>query len=257
VDLATILGLVGASGVIGMSIILGASPDVFMNVPSLLIVIVGSIFVVLAKFSFSQFFSGLKAAKRAFSFKLPGTRELIDEIVEVANIARKQGVLALEGREPKTEFLQQGIQHLIDGQQPATIEDLMKKERLMTMDFNRWGAKIFRAFADVGPAMGMIGTIVGLVQMLSNMEDPKSIGPAMAVALLTTLYGAMLATMIANPIADKMDLRMTEEARMQALITDAILSIQDGRNPRVIEQMLVSYLPPSKRDVGGEAEKAV
>lgn len=247
-DFATLLGLAGAAVIISMAIILGASSEVFLNVPSILIVVLGSLAVVLAKFSFAQYFGAFRAAGRAFSFKLPDTQTLIEELVDIANVARKQGVLALEGRETSSDFMGQGLQHLIDGQSADVIEALMNKERLLTLDRNRWGAKVFRAFGDVAPAMGMIGTIVGLVQMLSNMEDPKTIGPAMAVALLTTLYGAMIATMIANPIADKMDLRMTEEARMQSLITDAIIAIQEGRNPRVIEQMLLSYLPPSRRE---------
>lgn len=254
VDLATLLGLVGASLVIGSAIVLGASSDVFLNMPSVLIVIVGSLCVVLAKFSFAQFLGAFKVAGRAFSFKLPDTEEMITEVIDIANTARKQGVLALEEKTISLPFLEQGVQLLLESQPAETIEKLMQKERLMTLDRNRWGAKVFRALADVGPAMGMIGTIVGLVQMLSNMEDPKSIGPAMAVALLTTLYGAMMATMFASPIADKLELRMTEEARMQALIIDAVIAIQEGRNPRVIEQMLSSYLPPSKRDQNGDAD---
>lgn len=249
-DLATLIGLVGGAVIIGAAIIFGASPGVFLNVPSILIVILGSLAVVLAKFSFSQYFGALKAAGRAFKFKLPDTQELIEELVDIANIARKEGVLNLEGRETSSDYLAQGIQFLVDGQAAETIKDLLNKERVLTMDRNRFGAKVFRALADVAPAMGMIGTIVGLVQMLSNMEDPKSIGPAMAVALLTTLYGAMIATMIANPIADKLELRLTEEARMQSLISDALVAIQNGQNPRVIEQLLSSYLPPSKRDTG-------
>ncbi|WP_328186678.1 flagellar motor protein PomA [Marinobacter sp. OP 3.4] len=247
-DLATLIGLVGGAVIIGMAIILGASPGVFMNAPSVLIVVLGSLSVVLAKFSFRQYFGALKAAGRAFKFKLPDTQDLIEELVDIANVARKQGVLNLEGREASSEYLQQGIQYLVDGQGADTIRELLNKERVLTMDRNRFGAKVFRALADVAPAMGMIGTIVGLVQMLSNMEDPKSIGPAMAVALLTTLYGAMIATMIANPIADKLELRLTEEARMQSLISDALVAIQNGQNPRVIEQLLSSYLPPAKRD---------
>ncbi|MFL1484780.1 flagellar motor protein PomA [Marinobacter sp. LN3S78] len=243
-DLATLIGLVGGAVIIGMAIILGASPGVFMNAPSVLIVVLGSLSVVLAKFSFRQYFGALKAAGRAFSFKLPDTQDLIEELVDIANVARKQGVLNLEGREASSEYLQQGIQLLVDGQAADTIRELLNKERVLTMDRNRFGAKVFRALADVAPAMGMIGTIVGLVQMLSNMEDPKSIGPAMAVALLTTLYGAM----IANPIADKLELRLTEEARMQSLVSDALVAIQNGQNPRVIEQLLSSYLPPAKRD---------
>ena len=166
------------------------------------------------------------------------------------------GVLGLEDREISSPFLGQGIQMLVDGQDGKTIKELLNKERLMTLDHNRSGAKVFTAMADVAPAMGMIGTLIGLVQMLSNMEDPKSIGPAMAVALLTTLYGAMIATMIATPIADKLSLRMTEEARMQSLYIDALVAIQEGTNPRIIEQMLSSYLPPKEREKVAEPEGA-
>ncbi|AHI28922.1 MotA/TolQ/ExbB proton channel family protein [Marinobacter similis] len=255
-DFATLIGLVGAILLIASAVILGVSPDVFLNGPSLLIVIGGSSLVVLAKFSFSQFLGAFGAAARAFKFKLPETQAAIEELVEVAQIARKEGVLGLEGRDVESPFLAQGIQMLVDGQDGDTIKQLLSKERLMTLDHNRSGAKVFTALADVGPAMGMIGTLIGLVQMLSNMEDPKSIGPAMAVALLTTLYGAMLATMIASPIADKLSLRMTEEARMQSLYIDALVAIQEGTNPRVIEQLLSSYLPPKERAKVGEPEAA-
>ncbi|PSF13338.1 flagellar motor protein PomA [Marinobacter fuscus] len=255
-DFATLIGLVGAILLIASAVILGASPGVFINVPSMLIVVVGSLLVVLAKFSIAQFFGAFKAAARAFKFKLPEVQALISELVDVAQVARKEGVLGLEGREVSSPFLEQGIQMLVDGQTSSTIKELLSKERLMTLEHNRSGAKVFTALADVGPAMGMIGTLIGLVQMLSNMEDPKSIGPAMAVALLTTLYGAMIATMIATPIADKLSLRMTEEARIQSLYIDALVAIQEGTNPRIIEQLLSSYLPPKERAKNGEAEAA-
>jgi len=254
VDFATLVGLAGAILIIASAVILGTSPSVFINAPSLLIVVGGTLLVVLAKFSFAQFFGAFKAAARAFKFKLPETQASIEELVDIANVARKEGVLGLEGREVGSPFLAQGIQMLVDGQNGKTIKQLLGKERLMTLDHNRSGAKVFTAMADVAPAMGMIGTLVGLVQMLSNMEDPKSIGPAMAVALLTTLYGAMIATMIATPIADKLSLRMTEEARMQSLYIDALVAIQEGTNPRIIEQMLSSYLPRKEREKLAEAE---
>ncbi|SHK08127.1 chemotaxis protein MotA [Marinobacter antarcticus] len=253
-DFATLIGLVGALVLIASAVILGVSPDVFLNSASLLIVVGGTMLVVLAKFSIPQFLGAFKAAARAFKFKLPETQASIEELVDVANVARKEGVLGLEGREIASPFLSKGIQMLVDGQTGDTIKQLLDKERLMTLDHNRSGAKVFTAMADVAPAMGMIGTLIGLVQMLSNMEDPKSIGPAMAVALLTTLYGAMIATMIATPIADKLSLRMTEEARLQMLYTDALVAIQQGTNPRIIEQMLSSYLPPNQRDKAPEAE---
>lgn len=255
-DLATLIGLAGATLLIASAVILGVSPAVFINPASLLIVVGGTMFVVLAKFSVSQFLGAFKAAARAFKFKLPETQASIEELVEIANVARKEGVLGLEGREISSPFLSQGIQMLVDGQDSKTIKELLNKERLTTLDHNRSGAKVFTAMADVAPAMGMIGTLIGLVQMLSNMEDPKSIGPAMAVALLTTLYGAMIATMFATPIADKLSLRMTEEARMQSLYIDALVAIQEGTNPRIIEQMLSSYLPPKEREKVAEAEGA-
>ena len=255
-DFATLIGLVGAILLIASAVILGVSPSVFINPPSLLIVIGGTMLVVLAKFSFAQFLGAFKAAARAFKFKLPETQASIEELVDIANVARKEGVLGLEDREISSPFLAQGIQMLVDGQDSKTIKELLNKERLMTLDHNRSGAKVFTAMADVAPAMGMIGTLIGLVQMLSNMEDPKSIGPAMAVTLLTTLYGAMIATMIATPIADKLSLRMTEEARMQSLYIDALVAIQEGTNPRIIEQMLSSYLPPKEREKVAEAEGA-
>tara|TARA_Y100001968_G_scaffold324129_1_gene362888 strand:- start:770 stop:1546 length:777 start_codon:yes stop_codon:yes gene_type:complete len=256
VDFATLIGLVGAILLISSAIILGASPGMFINPPSLLIVIGGTLLVVLAKFSLAQFFDAFKVAARAFKFKLPETQASIEELVEIASIARKEGVLGIEGREVSSPFLGQGIQMLVDGQDGNTIKQFLNKERLMTLEHNRSGAKVFTAMADVAPAMGMIGTLIGLVQMLSNMEDPKSIGPAMAVALLTTLYGAMIATMIATPIADKLSLRMTEEARMQSLYIDALVAIQEGTNPRIIEQMLSSYLSPKERARNGDAETA-
>ena len=255
-DFATLIGLVGAILLISSAIILGASPGMFINPPSLLIVIGGTLLVVLAKFSLAQFFDAFKVAARAFKFKLPETQASIEELVEIASIARKEGVLGIEGREVSSPFLGQGIQMLVDGQDGNTIKQLLNKERLMTLEHNRSGAKVFTAMADVAPAMGMIGTLIGLVQMLSNMEDPKSIGPAMAVALLTTLYGAMIATMIATHIADKLSLRMTEEARMQSLYIDALVAIQEGTNPRIIEQMLSSYLSPKERARNGDAETA-
>jgi chemotaxis protein MotA len=253
VDLATLIGLLGAIVLIVGSILLGASSGMFFNIPSILIVVGGSIFVVLAKFSLHQFIGAVKVAVHAFKFRLPETETVIAEVVEIANIARKEGVLALEGREFSSPFMQMGIQMMIDGQPPEVVREALEKERRLALERHRWGAKIFSAFGDVAPAMGMIGTLIGLVQMLSNMDDPKSIGPAMAVALLTTLYGAILATMVFLPIADKLTLRMTEEARLQSLLIDALAAIQQGTNPRIIEQLLSSYLPPVRRGAAAEA----
>ena len=251
-DLATLIGMLGAMAIIVTAMVLSGGVGMFVDVPSLLIVIVGSIFVVMAKFGLGQFLGAGKVAAKAFSFKSVDPAELIDEIVGLADEARKGGLLALEGKELSSDFLQGGIQLLVDGHEPDVVKTLMAKDKDKAVERHEQGADIFGALGDVAPAMGMIGTLVGLVAMLSNMDDPKSIGPAMAVALLTTLYGAMLANMIAIPLADKLTLRRGEEDMTKSLVIDALLAIQGGQNPRVIDSMLRNYLPAGKREAGDE-----
>ncbi len=246
-DLATLIGLLGAFGIVIFAMLSGGSVGMFVNVPSLLIVLVGSLFVVLMKFSLKQFLGAIKVAIKAFSFKITAPAELIDEVVALADEARKGGLLALEGKEVSTGFLDKGIQLLVDGHDADVVRNLLQKDLRQTLDRHEWGAKIFTALGEVAPAMGMIGTLVGLVAMLSNMDDPKSIGPAMAVALLTTLYGAMVANMVALPVADKLELRRTEEGLVKSMVIDALLAIQAGQNPRIIDSMLKAYLPESNR----------
>lgn len=248
VDFATLVGILGAFGVVLGAMILGGSPLVFINVPSLLIVFGGSLFVVLMKFGIGQFIGAFKVVIKAFIFKSNKPSELIAKSVELAGLARKNGLLALESVEIENPYMKKGIQFLVDGLDATVVKSTLQKEKNLAAERHEIGISFFKALGDVGPAMGMIGTLIGLVQMLSAMDDPKSIGPAMAVALLTTLYGAMLATMIALPIADKLALRNEEEQLSQALIIDAIMSIQQGLNPRVIEELLTTYLPGSNRN---------
>ena len=246
-DLAPLLGMVGAIGIVLAAILTGGSAIVFVNVPSILIVLGGTVMVVMIKFSMGQFFGAFKVALRAFSNKTTDPEELIERIVELANIARKEGMLALESQEIDNEFLDEGVKMLIDGNSREVVSTVLSKDMQQTIERHTWGAKVFSATADVAPAMGMIGTLIGLVQMLSNMSDPKSIGPAMAVALLTTLYGAMIANMVAMPIADKLTLRKADERRIRSMCIDGVLAIQEGQNPRIIESMLKAYLEPGKR----------
>jgi chemotaxis protein MotA len=246
-DLATLVGMLGAIGVVLAAILTGGSALVFVNVPSILIVVGGTVMVVMIKFSLGQFLGATKVAMTAFTNKTTDPEELIEKIVELANIARKEGMLALENQEIDNAFLDEGIKMLIDGNSKEVVDTVLNKDLKATIDRHTWGAKVFSATADVAPAMGMIGTLIGLVQMLSNMSDPKSIGPAMAVALLTTLYGAMIANMIAMPIADKLTLRKADEKRARSICIDGILAIQEGQNPRIIESMLKAYLEPAKR----------
>ncbi len=252
-DLATIIGIIGAMGFIIMAMLQGGDLGMFINVPSILIVFCGSLFVVLSQYTVGQFFGAGKIAGKAFMFKIDTPDSQIDKIIEMADAARKGGFLALEEAEIENPFMQKGVDMLVDGHDVEVVRATMAKDISMTTERHEFGAKIFKGLGDVAPAMGMIGTLVGLVAMLSNMDDPKSIGPAMAVALLTTLYGAMLANVFCIPIAIKLGNRAGEEKLNQSLVLDGIIGIADGQNPRVIEGILKSYLAASKR--GGTDEE--
>jgi len=255
-DIASLIGVLGAFAIVLVAIVFGGdtSPLIFVNAPSLLIVGVGTIMVVMIKFSLKQSIGAFKVASRAFLHANEPPQELIAKIVEISQIAKKKGLLALEDVEIENEFLAQAVRMLADGHEPKVIRDILHKDMEQTIDRHNWGAKVFTAAGDVAPAMGMIGTLIGLVQMLSNMEDPQSIGPAMAVALLTTLYGAMLANMVCLPIADKLTLRKQEEQKLKSICIDAILAIEGGYNARVVEGMLQVYLNPKQREE--ESKKA-
>lgn len=246
-DLATLVGMVGVWVMIMVVILMTGSAPMFISPSSMLIVFLGSMLVVMMKFGMRQFFGALKSAVKVFTDKLDKPEDMIDQIVELADAARKGGLLSLEGKQVDNDFLQSGIQLLVDGHDPEVVKTLLTKDMKQAVDRHDWGQKIWSGIGDVGPAMGMIGTLIGLVGMLANMDDPQSIGPSMAVALLTTLYGAMLATMLAIPICDKLNLRSFEEERLKSLVIDALLAIQAGQNPRVIDTMLRTYLPGSQR----------
>ncbi len=251
-DLATLIGIVGGIGFIVMAMVLGGDIGMFVDVPSVLIVFCGSIFVALAHFTLGQYFGMGKVIVKAFMFKIESPEELIEKSVELADAARKGGFLALEEADIPNAFMQKGVNMLVDGHDAEVVRATLQKDIALTTARHDDGANIFKAIGDVAPAMGMIGTLIGLVAMLSNMDDPKSIGPSMAVALLTTLYGAFLANVVAIPIESKLRNRGGEERNNQLLILDAILGIQDGQNPKVIEGILKNYLSESKREVDTE-----
>ena len=253
-DLATIIGILGAIGFVLMAMIQGGELGTFVNGPSILIVFCGSLFVVLSQYTFGQFFGAGKIAGKAFMFKIETPESQIEKIVEMADAARKGGFLALEEAVIENAFMQKGVDMLVDGHDVEVVRATLGKDISMTTERHEFGKTIFKGLGDVAPAMGMIGTLVGLVAMLSNMDDPKSIGPAMAVALLTTLYGAMLANLVYLPISVKLGHRAEEEKLNQSLVLDGIIGIADGQNPRVIEGILKNYLAASKRDTPEDAE---
>ncbi len=246
-DLATLLGLLGALGAIAGAIATGGSFGIFVNYPGLLIVVGGTFAVVLMKFPLSATLGSFKVATKAFFHKSENPSKLIEQSVEMAQVARKEGLLGLEQIDIENEFLKKGIQLVVDGHDVQLVQRMLDQDIDLTIERHEEGQAIFQSIGDVAPAMGMIGTLIGLVQMMSNMDDPKAIGPAMAVALLTTLYGAVIANAIALPIANKLAIRSKEEGTTKSLILEIVNAIQEGLNPRVMEGLLNTYLPENQR----------
>ncbi|MCB1763887.1 MAG: flagellar motor protein PomA [Gammaproteobacteria bacterium] len=246
-DIATLIGLLGGIGIIVGAIATGGDVMLFVNLPSILIVVGGTFMVTLMQVSLKDFLGSFTIAMRAFFYKTDDANKLIEEAVQLADIARKNGLLALEGQEISNSFLKQGISLCVDGHDPALVQRLLTKDINLTIQRHETGQSMFKNMAIMAPAMGMIGTLIGLVQMLANMADPASIGPAMAVALLTTLYGAVIANAFAQPLADKLARASQLEQTNKSLILETISGIQEGMNPRVLEQMLSTYLPSGKR----------
>lgn len=247
-DFATFIGLIGTLGAIVTAILLGGSFVMFVDAASIMLVVAGTMTVVLMKYPLSVAAHAMKAAAKAFLHKPQTPRELIEKCVELSSIARKEGVLGLEQVEIENEFLRRGVMLVVDGNDADFVRKVLANDINLTIERHEEGQSIFKSIADVAPAMGMIGTLIGLVQMMSNMSDPKSLGPAMAVALLTTLYGAVIANVIALPITDKLALRSKHERLTKSLILEGIAAIQAGLNPRVIEDLLKTYLPVAQRE---------
>lgn len=249
-DIATLIGFLGGLGVIIGAIAVGGDIGSFINMPSILIVFGGTSMVAMMKFTLGDFLRSFGVAAKAFFNRPEDPAKLIEEAVRLADVARKNGLLALENETVNNSFLQKGINLCVDGYDPALIRKMLSEEIHQTIKRHEVGRAVWTAVGDVAPAMGMIGTLVGLVQMLVNMSDPSAIGPAMAVALLTTLYGAVIANAVAIPLADKLALISNYEQLAKSLIVEAINGIQEGMNPKVLGALLNTYLPEKKRSNG-------
>lgn len=247
-DIATILGIVFGIGVVLAAIFVGGDFVLFVDVPSVLIVVGGAMAATIIRYPITGILSALVlGGKVAFTHKKIEPRALIEEIADLADVVRKNGPLGLENAEVDDEFLAKGMQYIADGYDPEFIRESLERERDRNLERLDEGQNIFKAIGASAPAFGMIGTLVGLVQMLANMDDPSSIGPSMAIALLTTLYGALIANLIALPIADKLALKARVEEVNQTLVLDGIMQIRESKSPSLIREMLVSYLPEKHR----------
>jgi len=249
VDFATLAGLASGILIITAAVASGSDFTIFINFPGFLIVVGGTTAAVLIKFPLrvclESFWAGLKTA---FVDRSEKAEELIVLATRLSSVKRKNGVLALERVNIKNPFFLKGIQLIADGRKPEFINKVLTMEMNHAIERHQVGERVFRAIGESAPAFGMIGTLVGLVQMLTQMEDPNALGMGMAVALLTTLYGSLIANLVALPIADKLQMRYEAEFKSKALIIESILNIEKGENPRVMEQILMTYVSKEVRN---------
>jgi chemotaxis protein MotA len=248
IDFATIGGITAGLFVVGLAIAMSGAVAVFFNMPSFLIVIGGAVAATVLRFPIEEVASALGAGARTAFFDhraRPG--DLLEELRQLAAIARRQGPIGLERAAVSDRFLARGKQMIADGLPSDQLRAQLTRERELEIQRLVDGEKIFRSMGEAAPAFGMIGTIVGLVKMLWTMEDPSTIGPAMAIALLTTLYGALVAYVIALPIADKLAMRLEAQETNLSLIIDGLCQVAERRSPDAITDMLIVYLPERSR----------
>lgn len=263
-DLASVVGLVLCGVLIVFGIINSggsiAAMGNFADFPSILITIGGSFSCMLASYQMSDFFAGLKSIKLIFKVPTINTPEMIQKIIELSNVARKEGLLSLEEAAADLDdaFLKKGILLIVDGTDPELVRAIMETELISVESRHKAKIGFWDGLGSMGPAWGMIGTLIGLVNMLQAMDDPSALGPNMAVALITTLYGSLLANWLCAPVSSKLKENNGQEVMLKEIMIEGLLSIQAGENPRVIEEKLKSFLAPQDRETqnegGGEAD---
>jgi len=258
-DIATLIGIGVAFGLVIISILMGGDGTWFINYPSVMIVMGGTMGATLLSYPLSEVLSVFNVAKHVFLHRSQSASELIPLIAGFAKKARQEGILSFESQlsEIQDPFMVKGIQMAIDGMESSSIEEVMTTEITYLEERHRLGSEIFSTMGAFAPAVGMLGTIIGLVQMLMQMEDPSQIGAPMAVALLTTFYGTLLANLLFLPVAGKLKTRSKQEILLKQMVLEGVISIQSGDNHRVVEQKLKAFIAPKARmAASGEPAKA-
>jgi chemotaxis protein MotA len=255
-DIASVIGLALALVLVYGSIVYGGgSLAAFVDPASILVVFGGSLAATLISFPMRNILNLFRVSKKVFLWKIEPAPQIIKQLVSLAETARRDGLLALDGRlaEIDNPFIVLGIQMAVDGTRPEVMEDILRTELDAVATRHREGKALMDTMGRYAPAYGMIGTLLGLIIMLGDMNDPTKIGAGMAVALLTTLYGAVAANSFLLPFADKLGFTSRKELLTMEIIVRGIMAIQAGENPRVIEQKLTTFVPPQQRGAGEEA----
>ncbi|MCK1394229.1 MotA/TolQ/ExbB proton channel family protein [Bradyrhizobium sp. 1] len=252
-DIMTTVGLLAGLAVVTTMVLLGGDLHMFISEHAMIIIFGGSAAATMIRFPLSVLAHGVPLGmKFAFTMSRLSAHDLVDELARIAEIARKQGPVGLEKVETDEPFLAKGIRYVADGYDLDFIRDNLERDRDNFLMHLNEGSKIYRAVGDCAPAFGMIGTLIGMVQMFSNMSDPSKLGPFMATALLATLYGALVANLLCLPIADKLHGKLIDEETNRTLIIDGILMIRDSKSPTLVREMLLAYLPEKHRHAEGE-----
>jgi len=248
VDIATVVGVILGLALITMAILLGGTFGAYVDAPSMLIVLGGATCATMTAYPMARFLKLPQVTLKAVFSTRSNLVELVKQLVELAEVARRDGILALENAVDNIddEFLVHGIQMAVDGSDPEAIEQVMETELENLMDRHERGKGLLDCYGRYAPAFGMIGTLIGLVAMLSNMDDPSKIGAGMAAALITTLYGAMLANIVFLPMADKLAVRSDDEVLAKTIVIHGVMAIQAGVNPRNVQSKLMTFVPPNQ-----------
>jgi chemotaxis protein MotA len=256
-DITTGLGLFAGGVVLVTLIMMGGDLRMFADSHAAIVIFGGAAAATLIRFPLVSIMHGLPLGmKFAFTMRRWTARELVEEIAKLAEIARKQGPIGLEKAEVEDQFLAKGMRFVADGYDATFIRDNLERDRDIFLTHLDEGQKLYRAIGDCAPAFGMVGTLIGMVQMFANMTDPSKLGPYMAVALLATFYGAAVANLFCLPIADKLQLKLHDEETNRTLIIDGVLMIRDAKSPTLVREMLLAYLPEKHRHSDSEDEAA-
>jgi len=248
-DIATLFGIFSAFGLVILAISFGSNISIFINLPSFMIVMGGTIGATMINYPLKDMLTSVNVLKNVLFCKPVSSEKIIEKFIEFASTARRNGILSLEASIENTnnDFIKKSLQLSVDGLDPQSIHTILHTEIALIKKRHQLGAEIFMTMGTFSPALGMIGTLIGLVQMLQSMSDPSTIGPAMAVALLTTFYGSILANLIFIPVSGKLRKRSQEETQIKEMITEGVISISKGENPRILEQKMLVFLPPKLR----------
>ena len=256
-DIATIIGFILGAFFILISVTMAGNLGWFFSIESIMIVLGGTSCAAMINYPINKFFNAFRTLKHIFRTEQLEPANVIRIIIELANVARKEGLLALEeaGGQIDDDFLKKGVLLIVDGTDPELVRNILETELIFIEGRHKESQGIFETMGTLAPAFGMIGTLIGLIAMLQQLDDPTTLGPSMGIALITTLYGTLLANFVFLPVAGKLKTRSAEEILLKEVMIEGLLSIQAGENPRIIEEKLKAFLPPAVREEVGKKEQ--